>query len=96
VFSDNRPFISGNKTLSNFPRFTLSGERKWVCPAFGHSEKNKMWKGYLGTEDVNIEGALEEQAKAIARMGNRVFRAPQRLIRMGINDVRRYRRPMNP
>ena len=55
-----------------------------------------MWKVYLGSEDVDIEGALEEQAKVIARMGSRVFRAPQRLIRMGINDVRRYRRPMNP
>lgn len=42
-----------------------------------------------------VDQATRERNSVLAAIGNKLIHAPSRIIRMGINDFRRYRRPAN-
>ena len=49
---------------------------------------------YLYTQNL-VHEAERERGEVLARFGNKLVHAPLRIIRLGINDFRRYRRPAN-
>ena len=41
-----------------------------------------------------IDTARRERSEVFAEFGQKVFRAPGKLLRNGLDDIRRYRRPI--
>jgi hypothetical protein len=42
-----------------------------------------------------VDQAERERNNVLAAIGNKLIHAPSRIIRLGINDIRLYRRPAN-
>ncbi|MDP6429810.1 MAG: hypothetical protein QGH73_06205 [Rhodospirillales bacterium] len=42
-----------------------------------------------------VDQAQRERLSLLAEFGNKLVHAPSRIIRMGIDDFKRYRRPAN-
>ena len=42
-----------------------------------------------------VDQAQRDRASALAAIGSKLIHSPSRIIRMGLSDFRRYRRPAN-